>query len=213
MTNIAAIRKDYQLQQLDEAHAATDAISQFNNWWQDAIKSNIEDVNACTLATASSNAKPSARIVLLKGFDQNGFVFFTNYQSHKGRELDENPQACMVFYWKELERQIRIEGLVQKVAATESDDYFLSRPTGSQLGAWASPQSIVITNRQQIEENVKKYEAEFENKPVTRPEHWGGYLLQPQLLEFWQGRSNRLHDRLQYNLQANGDWQICRLAP
>lgn len=213
MTNIAAIRKDYQLQQLDEAHAATDAISQFNNWWQDAIKSNIEDVNACTLATASSNAKPSARIVLLKGFDQNGFVFFTNYQSHKGRELDENPQACMVFYWKELERQIRIEGLVQKVAATESDDYFLSRPTGSQLGAWASPQSTVITNRQQIEENVKKYEAEFENKPVTRPEHWGGYLLQPQLLEFWQGRSNRLHDRLQYNLQANGDWQICRLAP
>lgn len=213
MTNIAAIRKDYQLQQLDEAHASTDAISQFNNWWQDAIKSNIEDVNACTLATASSNAKPSARIVLLKGFDQNGFVFFTNYQSHKGRELDENPQACMVFYWKELERQIRIEGLVQKVAASESDDYFLSRPTGSQLGAWASPQSTVITNRQQIEENVKKYEAEFENKPVTRPEHWGGYLLQPQLLEFWQGRSNRLHDRLQYNLQENGQWQICRLAP
>lgn len=213
MTNIADIRKDYQLQQLDETHAASNAITQFSNWWQEALQSGIDDVNACTLATASSSGKPSARIVLLKGFNKDGFVFFTNYQSQKGRELAENPLACLVFYWKELERQIRIEGIIEKIAAIDSDEYFFSRPTGSQIGAWASPQSSVISNRQLIEDNVKKYETEFQSNPISRPAHWGGYILKPQLIEFWQGRSNRLHDRLQYSLVSNDNWTINRLAP
>jgi pyridoxamine 5'-phosphate oxidase len=213
MDTIAGIRKDYKLKSFTETDANADAIKQFTAWWDDAVKSEIDEVNAFTFATATKDGNPSARIVLLKGFDKKGFVFFTNYKSHKGKILAENPNACMVFFWKELERQIRIEGIIEKVSAKESDEYFFSRPVASQVGAWASPQSEVISNRSVIEENVKKYEEQFATSPITKPPHWGGYRLKPQLIEFWQGRPSRLHDRLQYTLQPNGEWKIERLAP
>lgn len=211
--NIADIRKDYKLETLNETDVADNAITQFGKWWQDAINSDIDEVNAITLATATQEGKPSARIVLLKGYDENGFVFFSNYESHKGKELANNPQACMVFFWKELERQIRVEGTIEKVSNEESDTYFLSRPKGSQLGAWASPQSTVIESRELIENNVIKYTNQFKEESIVRPLHWGGYRLKPQLVEFWQGRQSRLHDRLQYTLVAEGYWKIERLAP
>jgi len=210
---IADIRKEYQLKTFNESDANADAIVQFGQWWQEAISSAIDEVNALTLATVSAEGKPSARIVLLKGYDEKGFVFFTNYESHKGKELAANPNACMVFFWKELERQIRIEGVVEKISAQESDAYFFSRPIGSQIGAWASPQSKVIADRAIIEENVKNLEHQLGVKPMQRPEHWGGFRLKAQLIEFWQGRESRLHDRLQYQLTENGDWIIERLAP
>ncbi len=213
MMNLADIRKDYKLQTLNEADVAADAIQQFDKWWQEAINSAIDEVNALTLATASTDGKPSARIVLLKGFDENGFVFFTNYDSNKGRQLEENPAACMVFFWKELERQVRVEGRIEKISAEESDVYFLSRPTGSQIGAWASPQSQIISRRNILEENVKRYVEQFEVLPLVRPAHWGGFRLKPEKIEFWQGRASRLHDRLQYSLQDEGNWKIDRLAP
>jgi pyridoxamine 5'-phosphate oxidase len=213
MSTIADIRKDYRLQRFLETDAKPDAMEQFSAWWQDAVNSTIEEVNAVTLCTAGKDGKPSGRIVLLKGYDHHGFVFFTNYNSNKGKELTENPQACMVFFWKELERQIRIEGIVKKVSAEESDAYFFSRPAGSQVGAWASPQSDVIENREVIEKNAVKYQQEFALNKITRPSHWGGYILAPASIEFWQGRPSRLHDRLLYTLQENGQWKIERLAP
>ena len=213
MTQIASIRKEYKLKSLDEAAAAGNAIKQFDRWWQDAINSEIDEVNAFTLATAAADGKPSARIVLLKGYDEKGFVFFTNYQSHKGQELATNPQGCMVFFWKELERQIRIEGSIEKISTEESDEYYFSRPLSSQVGAWASPQSSVIKNREVIEDNVKKYEAQFAGSSISRPPHWGGYRLQPQAIEFWQGRPSRLHDRLLFTLLKKNEWKIERLAP
>lgn len=213
MSAIADIRKDYKLKSFTEEDALPDAITQFTNWWNDALASEIDEVNAFTLATATKDGMPSARIVLLKGYDSNGFVFFTNYESNKGKALAVNPKACMVFFWKELERQVRIEGSIAKVSSAESDEYFFSRPVGSQVGAWASPQSAVINNRNVIEENVKKMEEKFDSTSITRPPHWGGYRLKPSLIEFWQGRPSRLHDRLQYTLQKNGDWKIERLAP
>jgi pyridoxamine 5'-phosphate oxidase len=210
---IEDIRKEYRLKTLNEKDAEDNAIHQFDKWWQEAINSSIEEVNAMTLATATTNGKPSARIVLLKGYDETGFVFFTNYESHKGKELDVNPQAGIVFFWKELERQVRIEGFVEKVSSEESDIYFLSRPIGSQIGAWASPQSNTIVSREIIEDNVIKFTQQFAKQPLLRPQYWGGYRLKPQLIEFWQGRENRLHDRLQYTLEAEGNWKIERLAP
>lgn len=210
---IADIRKEYQLKTFNESDANADAIAQFGQWWQEATSSAIDEVNALTLATVSNEGKPSARIVLLKGYDEKGFVFFTNYESHKGKELTANPNACMVFFWKELERQIRIEGVVEKISAQESDAYFFSRPIGSQIGAWASPQSQVIEHREIIEENVKNLVHQFGEEPMQRPAHWGGFRLKAQLIEFWQGRESRLHDRLQYQLSANGNWTIERLAP
>jgi len=213
MINIADIRKDYMLKTLIETEVERDAIKQFDKWWQDAVNSAVDEVNAFTLATATLDGKPSARIILLKGYDENGFVFFSNYTSNKGNELAKNPQAYLVFFWKELERQIRIEGIVEKVSSEESDSYFASRPEGSRIGAWASPQSSVIENREVIEESVLKYQQEFTGQPIPRPKHWGGYRLKPGLIEFWQGRSNRLHDRLQYTLQADRTWKIERLAP
>lgn len=213
MGTIADIRKEYMLKTLNESGVDSNPISQFDNWWQDAIKSMIEEVNAMTLATATREGKPSARIVLLKEYNEKGFVFFTNYESHKGKELAANPQATIVFFWKELERQVRIEGIVKKVSREESDLYFLSRPPGSQLGAWASPQSTVIVDREVIENNLIKYSKQFEEEVIIRPLHWGGYRLKPRLIEFWQGRESRLHDRLQYTLQEQGSWQIDRLAP
>ena len=213
MTSIADIRKDYKLQTLNEIDIENNAINQFGKWWNDAISSQIDEVNAMTLATSTNDGKPSARIVLLKGFDERGFVFFSNYDSHKGKELVSNPQACMVFFWKELERQIRIEGMIEKVSSEESDAYFLSRPVSSQIGAWSSPQSSVILNRKVLEDNVTKYSQQFSTEQLVRPDNWGGYRLKPTLIEFWQGRSSRLHDRLQYTLQDETTWKIERLAP
>ena len=213
MNKIADIRKDYRLKKFTEAEAASNPIEQFTKWWNDAIKSEIDEVNAMTLATADSNGKPSARIVLLKGYDKNGFVFFTNYQSQKGKELEQNPQACLVFYWKEVERQIKIEGIVEKLSPEDNDVYFFSRPEGSRIGAWSSPQSSVIKSRDVIEANVKKYTSKFLNKEIPRPDHWGGYIVKPTLIEFWQGGASRLHDRIQYSLQKKSTWKIERLAP
>ena len=213
MSSIADIRRDYSLKTLNETEVNNDPFQQFSDWWQQAIESKIDEVNAMTLATASLEGVPSARIVLLKGYDKSGFVFYTNYESAKGQELAENPRASLLFFWKELERQVRITGLVEKVSAAENDEYFLSRPTGSQIGAWASPQSHVIENRNWLENKVKELEAKFSREQLTRPAHWGGYRVKPVIVEFWQGRSSRLHDRIQYTLQENNTWKIERLAP
>lgn len=212
MHSIADIRKDYKLQTLNEAGVEVNPIAQFSKWWNEAIQSDIVEVNAMTLATATPAGKPSARIVLLKGFDENGFVFFTNYNSHKANDIDDNGQAALVFFWKELERQVRIEGLVTKVSEAASDEYFNSRPEGSKIGAWASPQSKVIATRTVIESNAVEIEKNFSGKEIERPPHWGGYVVKPSLIEFWQGRSSRLHDRIQYT-NKEGDWLIKRLAP
>lgn len=213
MQNIADIRKEYKMQILLETDVALSPFVQFERWWDAAVKSEIDEVNAMTLATAGTNALPSARIVLLKGFNEDGFVFFTNYESHKGRDLNENPNACLLFFWKELERQVRISGKVKKLSTAESDEYFSSRPEGSRIGAWASPQSRVISNREVIDENIIKYHKQFENGDIPRPPHWGGYLVVPDVMEFWQGRPNRLHDRIQYSKSENESWKIERLAP
>lgn len=210
--SIADIRKDYSLSALNETDIAESPIEQFSRWWHDALNSEIFEVNAMTLSTATKDGKPSARIVLLKGFDKKGFIFFTNYESEKGQQLAENPHAALNFFWKEIERQVRIEGTVEKVDAAESDIYFFSRPEGSRLGAWASPQSKVIENRAILDNNVTYYTKEFQNS-IPRPPHWGGYRVMPLKIEFWQGRSNRLHDRIQYTKTAEGSWKAERLAP
>ncbi len=211
--HIADIRKDYQMQSLLEKDVASDPFIQFNIWWDDAVNSELEEVNAMTLATASAAGIPSARTVLLKSVSDKGFVFFTNYQSQKGKELAENPNACLVFFWKELERQIRISGKVEKITAADNDEYFNSRPRGSRIGAWASPQSSIIASREIVEENISKYEYQFAEVPITRPENWGGYIVVPAEIEFWQGRPNRLHDRIQYARLEAGGWKVERLAP
>lgn len=213
MKSVADLRKDYKMLSLDEHEIWGNPFKQFQKWWEEALKADIEEVNAMTLATASAAGVPSARIVLLKGYDEKGFVFFTNYNSYKGQDLLENPRACLVFFWKELERQVRITGLVQKVNAAESDEYFMSRPAGSRIGAWVSPQSQVIRDRQWLDENEKEQLGKFEGKEITRPDHWGGYRVNPITIEFWQGRSNRLHDRIQYSLDDQGEWKVERLAP
>ncbi|MBS1563851.1 MAG: pyridoxamine 5'-phosphate oxidase [Bacteroidetes bacterium] len=213
MNTIADIRKDYQLQSLTEQEVKPDPIDQFSIWWDAAIHASLDEVNAMTLATASPDGMPAARIVLLKGFDKNGFVFFTNYESFKGQQLAENPRACLVFFWKELERQVRITGLVEKTSAAESDAYFNSRPESSRIGAWASPQSRVIDSRSQLEGKEKTFAQQFKGKTIQRPPHWGGYRVKPATVEFWQGRPSRLHDRIQYSLQDGGNWLIERLAP
>jgi len=211
--SISDLRKDYSSETLLETAISTHPIHQFDKWWQQAIDSQIDEANAMTLATASSDGMPSARIVLLKGFNQQGFVFFTNYKSYKGLQLEENPKACLVFFWKELERQVRIIGLVNKISEQESDEYFHSRPIGSQVGAWTSPQSHVIPNRSWLDEQYHKLSKELQEKNIERPPHWGGYIVKPVIMEFWQGRPSRLHDRIQYTLQENGEWKIERLAP
>ena len=221
---IADIRKDYKLASLEEADVASNPIDQFTRWWNDAVASQIDEVNAMTLATVNAAGVPAARIVLLKGYNPEGFIFFTNYESDKGKNLAHNPNAALVFFWKELERQIRIEGTVQKVSAEESDRYFNSRPASSRIGAWASPQSAVIENRLVIEQNVERYSSIFANDSIERPDHWGGYIVEPRSIEFWQGRSSRLHDRIRYKLETSAynaatdtktdvNWKIERLAP
>ena len=210
---IANLRKDYSSQSLLETDVEQNPIDQFQKWWHEAITSEIDEANAMTLATASSDGMPSARIMLLKGFDKNGFVFFTNYKSYKAMHLEENPKACLVFFWKELERQVRITGLVKRIAEKESDEYFLSRPVGSQVGAWASEQSQVIESRNWLENVYLKLTEEFKQKELKRPPHWGGYIVTPVIIEFWQGRPGRLHDRIQYTLEEDGNWKIQRLSP
>jgi pyridoxamine 5'-phosphate oxidase len=211
--DLAGIRKNYSQKSLSEASADPDAMHQFDKWWQEATASQIDEVNAMTLATCSADGLPSARIVLLKGYSDAGFIFFTNYESYKGKQLAENPKACLVIFWKELERQVRITGLVEKVSAKESDEYFHSRPVGSQLGAAASPQSTIIENREWLENKYHDLEKKMEGHAIDRPDHWGGYLVKPVLIEFWQGRPSRLHDRLEYSIQEGGGWRIERLAP
>jgi pyridoxamine 5'-phosphate oxidase len=211
--NIADIRKDYKKKSLSETDIAQHPLQQFDQWWKDATTAQLEEVNAMTLATASVSGLPAARIVLLKGFDEQGFVFFTNYESYKAMQLQENPRACLVFFWAGLERQVRITGLVEKTTDAESDEYYNSRPEASRIGAWASPQSRVIDNRDVLEANEKKYTNQFDGKKITRPRHWGGYRVKPITIEFWQGRESRLHDRIQYTLEETGTWKIERLAP
>lgn len=210
--NIAEIRKEYALLSLNEDDVEANPFDQFTKWWNEARASEILEVNAMTLATATKDGKPSARIVLLKDYDERGFVFFTNYESHKGKELALNANAALVFFWKEIERQIRIEGITEKIDPAESDAYFLSRPEGSRIGAWASPQSKVIENRSLLEESVVKIKDQFKNS-IPRPPHWGGYRVVPELIEFWQGRRNRLHDRILFTKTAHGSWKVERLAP
>jgi pyridoxamine 5'-phosphate oxidase len=212
MSVIADLRKEYQLQSLSEADVAADPIDQFKKWWDEAVQAEIGEVNAMTLATASTDGVPSARIVLLKGFSQHGFNFFTNYHSLKGRQLNANPRACLVFFWKELERQVRITGTVTRLSSEESDEYFHSRPVGSRIGAWTSPQSEVIASREWLQNEELNFKKEFSGKNILRPPHWGGYQVKPVCIEFWQGRASRLHDRLQYTLE-NKSWKIERLAP
>jgi pyridoxamine 5'-phosphate oxidase len=213
MENIADIRKDYQLQTLSEADVATDPIVQFGRWWDDAVKSEIVEVNAMTLATADKNGMPAARIVLLKEYDAKGFVFFTNYNSRKGEELMQNPNACLVFFWKELERQVRITGTAKKISMEESIAYFNKRPDGSKIGAWASPQSLAVAGKAWLKETFDYYRERFKHGEIPKPPHWGGYRVKPFKIEFWQGRPSRMHDRIQYTLQADGSWTIERLAP
>jgi pyridoxamine 5'-phosphate oxidase len=210
---IAGIRKNYSQKKLTEAKADPDPLKQFAKWWKQALKSNLEEVNAMTLATATPDGSPSARIVLLKDFGKEGFTFFTNYNSTKGQQLLQNPKACLVFFWKELERQIRITGLTEKISDEASSEYFYSRPADSQVGAIASPQSQVIENREWLDEKFKRLKKESGKSPIQRPANWGGYLVRPLVIEFWQGRPDRLHDRLRYILQENGEWKMERLAP
>lgn len=210
--NLHDLRQEYRSAELAETDVESNPILQFKKWFTEAVNSRLFEPNVMTLATANASGKPSARILLLKGFDEDGFVFYTNYNSDKGKDLAENPNAAMVFFWPELERQVRIEGTVRKIAEEDSTAYFHSRPVGSQIGATASPQSSIIPNREVLEEKVKQLTQEFEGKQIPRPLHWGGYLLSPTHIEFWQGRPSRLHDRLNYHL-VEGSWIINRLAP
>lgn len=211
--SIESIRKVYQLQSLLEKDVEANPIKQFKIWWQQVTESKIEEPNAMALSTCNTSGKPSSRIVLLKGIKEEGFIFFTNYKSHKGKEIEYNPIVSLLFFWKELERQVRIEGKIEKISDQESDAYFLKRPPESRIGAWSSPQSEVIKSREVLEKNVSDYTRKFESQNIPRPPYWGGYIVNPALVEFWQGRPGRLHDRLQYTMDEKGSWKIDRLAP
>ena len=209
---ISDLRKEYTRAGLAESEVAADPIDQFGHWFDDALAAGLHEPNAMTVATATTDGRPSARVVLLKGFDQRGFVFYTNYEGRKGREIEENPRAALLFYWGELERQVRVEGCVSRVSEEESDAYYASRPRGSRLGALASEQSRGIGNREVLEERVEALEAEYEGRDVPRPAFWGGYRVRPEVVEFWQGRESRLHDRIVYRWE-DGGWKIGRLQP
>ena len=207
-------RKEYEQGALDEAGVEHDPIRQFTVWYDAAVAAGVPEPEAMTLATATPAGRPSARIVLLRGYDERGFCFFSNYTSHKGRELAANPYAALTFHWVEQERQVRIEGRVEKTTAAESDAYFHSRPSQSRIGAWSSPQSAVIPNRAALEELFSQFQQQYsEETTIPRPEHWGGYRLIPDRIEFWQGRPSRLHDRLVFSRADGSDWKLERLAP
>ncbi|MBF8962351.1 pyridoxamine 5'-phosphate oxidase [Pontibacter sp. FD36] len=211
--DIASIRKNYSRQALTEESVSNDPLDQFKVWLNEAIHSEVLEPTALVLSTVSADCRPSSRVVLLKEVSSEGFVFFTNYESRKGQEMAERPYGSMTFFWAELERQVRIEGTIEKVAPEVSDVYFHSRPRGSQIGAWASPQSREINNREELEQAEAKYEQDFASLDVVpRPQHWGGYVLKPERIEFWQGRPNRLHDRIVFE-QADTRWNRKRLAP
>lgn len=210
--DLAQMRKSYEQAELDESHVLPQPIDQFHHWFDEAVKAKALEPNAMTLATASADGRPSTRVLLLKGADASGLVWFTNYSSRKGQDLSANPMAAMQFFWPELERVVRIEGRVERVSDEESDAYYRSRPTGSRIGAWASPQSQVLSSRDVLEAAWKEQQARLGDDP-PRPAHWGGYRLVPDHWEFWQGRSSRLHDRIAYEFQPGGAWLIQRLAP
>jgi pyridoxamine 5'-phosphate oxidase len=210
--SIADLRKDYTLNGLTEADAAPEPIEQFQAWFSQALAARLPEPNAMALATVGADGQPSARVVLLKGVDEQGFVFYTNYDSRKGRELEGEARAALVFYWAELERQVRVEGVAERVSAEESDAYFASRPAGSRIGAAASPQSEVIAGRDELERRVAELSAQHPQGDIARPAHWGGYRVRPAVVEFWQGRLSRLHDRIRYRLDG-GKWVMERLAP
>lgn len=211
--SIADLRREYSLQQLNKKDAHPNPFEQFTLWFDQAVAAKLPEPNAMTLATATSDGKPSARMVLLKGYDERGFVFYTNYKSRKGQQLLANPWGAIAFWWTQLERQVRIEGQIEQVSAEESDAYFHSRPQDSQLGAWASEQSQVIDSREVLEQRLQQLKKEYETKTIPRPPHWGGFRLIPVAIEFWQGRPSRLHDRLLYQRTEEGSWMIQRLSP
>ncbi|OYD77540.1 UNVERIFIED_ORG: pyridoxamine 5'-phosphate oxidase [Burkholderia sp. CF145] len=212
MSTLADLRKNYSLGSLDIADADPNPFRQFDVWFKQAIDAQLPEPNTMTLATVDPRGRPSARIVLIKGVDERGFVFFTNYESRKGLDLAQNPHASLLFYWIELERQVRVEGAVVKTSNAESDTYFASRPVGSRIGAWASEQSKVIESRAALEAREREFIAQYGDSP-PRPPHWGGYRLIPDAIEFWQGRPSRLHDRLLYTRSGSADWTIARLSP
>lgn len=214
MKNLGDLRKSYTSGALTEADLTPDPMDMFARWWQDCLDVEIEEPNAMTLATSNAEGQPSARTVLLKGTTPEGFEFFTNYGSRKAQDMAENPKVSLLFFWQKLERQVRIEGLVEKINPERSAAYFQSRPPGSQLGAWASPQSTVISDRSVLEEKIKSIQKEFKGQdPLPAPPHWGGYLIRPVSFEFWHGRDDRLHDRFRYRKNADGFWIVERLAP
>jgi len=210
--DLKKLRKEYTLQSLSKADVLPNPIDQFEVWINEALNAQVSEPNAMTLATSTFQGKPSARIVLLKEVRKDGLVFFTNYESKKGMQILQNPFGALIFYWPELERQVRIEGKIIKTSDEESDKYFKTRPKGSKLGAWASPQSQELPNRRYLDSLKSDFREEFENRAIDRPDNWGGYILSPTLMEFWQGRKSRLHDRIEY-YQENELWEIRRLAP
>ncbi len=214
MKNLGDLRKSYTSGELTKADLTPDPMDMFARWWQECLDAKVEEPNAMTLATANADGQPSARTVLLKGTSPDGFEFFTNYESRKAQDMAENPKVTLLFFWQKLERQVRIEGVVEKVSSEKSAAYFQSRPLGSQIGAWASPQSKVIADRSVLEDKIISIRERFkEQDPLPAPPHWGGYLVRPVTIEFWQGRNDRLHDRFHYRKNADGFWIAERLAP
>ena len=212
MHDLKNIRKEYRLKELDERYVSADPIHQFSQWMDEALQSDVPEPTAAVLSTVSPEGMPSSRVVLVKQVSSQGFDFFTNQQSKKGRHLEQHDYASFLFFWPDLERQVRIEGRIHRLSEEDSDNYFQSRPTQSQIGAWASPQSVIIPNRKTLKDWYEEFEEIFQKNPIIRPPHWGGYRLVPELMEFWQGRESRLHDRIEY-LKVDGEWKFHRLAP